>query len=265
MIIVRIWEGLGNQLFQYAYAKALSLRTNHKILLDVKHANRGDFAGEISGTRRSTKLDKYKISLEIYDGEVCIEDLPRIVDGNNNLNCLDSLYIPEDGSYISASCINSLYFEEYWTTIKNDFILKETPKVSSNLAQIMRDFSTISVHIRLTDYVGLSDNVCRQIYYDLAFKYIDKYVDNPFYLIFTDDIEAAKKIYNMPFDSYWISTEKLADYEEMWLMSQCNHNIIAASTFSYWGALLNENDDKIVIAPRKWEVKESYKENWVVM
>ena len=77
-------------------------------------------------------------------------------------------------------------------------------------------------------------------------------IKDPFYIVFSDDIEWTKQNLDFGKNVIFISEYKYEDYEELILMSKCNYNIIANSTFSYWGAWLNPNPNKIVIAPANW-------------
>ncbi len=89
-------------------------------------------------------------------------------------------------------------------------------------------------------------------YYIRAINFIKKRVVNPHFFIFSDDVEWVKNNLKTKFPLIFISGNNLKDYEELILMSRCKHNIIANSAFSWWGAWLNENENKIVIAPYQW-------------
>ncbi len=135
---------------------------------------------------------------------------------------------------------------------------------------------SISVHIRRGDYAN--DKVtntyfgtCPLEYYKQAMDYMRSKVNNPIFYFFSDDIEWVKKEFNEDENFVFISNPKLQDYEELILMSQCSHNIIANSSFSWWGAWLNDNPAKLVVAPKKWMRVESnlqpnlIPEGWVRM
>ena len=107
----------------------------------------------------------------------------------------------------------------------------------------------ISIHVRRKDYLELKD-----YHYNLTMEYYKKALkimglDNPF-IIFSDDIEWCKA--NFKFLQNVIYSENKEDFEDMILMSTCKNNIIANSTFSWWGAWFNENKDKKILAPKKW-------------
>ena len=85
-----------------------------------------------------------------------------------------------------------------------------------------------------------------------AMKYIASKQKNPVFLIFSDDIEWVKENFVCPFKNLYISDMGFNNCEEMMIMSFCEHNIIANSTFSFWGAWLNQNEEKEVIFPKHW-------------
>lgn len=285
MVIVRIWEGLGNQLFQYAYARILQERLNEDVYLDIRHNSRGDLPYEKDDhTTREIELQYFNVTMKLIKSNKikslrCLDSKCLIninfqllkhnfskwhfIEDKNDVSLyLDDLYTPLNYSYISAHFMNKKYFQEHRELLLNELTLKRIPKISPTLSQIIKSSVTVAVHIRLTDYLLMSNAVCKQQYYSNAFRFFEKWLDNPAFIIFTDDPQKAKEMYKIPENSYWVCEEHLHDYEELWLMTQCNHNIIAASTFSYWGAWLNRHSDKIVVAPRKWYVSSLYEKGW---
>ena len=134
--------------------------------------------------------------------------------------------------------------------------------------------NAVSVHVRRGDYLTennkwLYGDICTERYYRIAIEYIQKKVGNCILYFFSNDIEWVKKHYNLEnalyieenmFDSY-------QDWYDLYLMSICKHNIIANSTFSWWGAWLNQNKNKIVVAPEKWinifEYEDIYPKEWI--
>jgi hypothetical protein len=118
--------------------------------------------------------------------------------------------------------------------------------------------NAVSLHIRRGDYV---DDVKNKYlltfgleYYNEAVSYIKQTVVDPVFYIFSDDIDWAKNNLKIG-EAIFVSSPDIKDYEELVLMSKCKHNIIANSSFSFWGAWLNQNFNKIVIAPKKWSNK----------
>ncbi len=115
---------------------------------------------------------------------------------------------------------------------------------------------SISIHFRRADYLKheISETIGVQPleYYYKAMSFIKTKVNNPHIFIFSDDIDWVRNNLKCDLNVSYVSNNELKDYEELLLMSKCQHNIIANSSFSWWGAWLNKNDDKIVVAPKKW-------------
>ena len=122
---------------------------------------------------------------------------------------------------------------------------------------------------RSGDYLeneSLYGGICTKKYYESAIQYIRKVVENPKFYIFSDEPEKAKEMLGeLEGANYIIDSEK--DYYDMQLMSWCKNNILANSSFSWWGAWLNNNLQKIVIAPNKWNninrLENIFVNNWI--
>ena len=94
--------------------------------------------------------------------------------------------------------------------------------------------------------------ICSEKYFDSAIKYINERIPKPIFFVFSDDIEWCRTKLNIANAIYVDWNKDDNSFRDMQLMSMCKHNIICNSTFSWWGAYLNNNPDKIVIAPNKW-------------
>jgi hypothetical protein len=133
------------------------------------------------------------------------------------------------------------------------------------------DKETVSIHIRRGDYVRLAEfhHVQKIEYYQKALSHFQ---DKDYhFIIFSDDIEWCQEtdLFNQIEDKTFIT--KTTDVQDLYLMSMCNHNIIANSSFSWWGSYLNENDTKKVVAPKIWfgpkgpqDWQDIYMENWIL-
>ena len=178
------------------------------------------------------------------------------------------------------------YFHKYRDNILDIFSIDE-----KSLNYIKKKYNDIlfenqinvSIHIRRGDFVTIAETwnkeyLLKDTYYTNALNYIDNKLKNQKYnlLIFSDDIDYCKNKLNFNKENrniYYI--ENNLDYMDLWIMSLCTHNIINKSTFSWWGAYLNKNDDKIIIAPKKsifcekkqkdiW-VKQLYFPDWIIL
>ncbi|MES3005356.1 MAG: alpha-1,2-fucosyltransferase [Patescibacteria group bacterium] len=270
MIYIQIKAGLGNQMFEYAFGRALSLEQGKPLALDLSwydnHAGRD--------TPRKYLLDKYNIQARIA--------VPREIEKfNTPLKKLlrkiyrrlvykkDNVYraslMKSRGSYFEGHWANERFFKKHKDVIRADLSLKYplTAFSSSVLSEIKtykeKGFATVSVHVRRGDcvtnphaasYQGTVDTS----YYDKSYEYlVEKFGEEKLvFFIFSDDIEWARANVLTKAKTTCVSRPEIPDYEELYLMTQCDNHVIANSTFSWWGAWLNANPDKIVIAPKQW-------------
>ena len=130
----------------------------------------------------------------------------------------------------------------------------DKPKIISKINKV----HSVSIHIRRTDYLSEKMSkvyrVCPISYYENAVNLIKKKYPNAFFFIFSDDISWAKENITFAKNAFFVSGQGVKDEEELILMSRCQHNITANSSFSWWAAWLNNNPEKIVIAPKKWYI-----------
>lgn len=284
MITVKLIGGLGNQMFQYAFAKTL-LRNGYEIKLDIS-------AFETYHLHGGFGLDHYDITIPIASKEDLapfkinfLTKLKRKLKIPNKkmleektLCFQNDLLAPSDGTYIHGYFQSEKYFKEIRADIIQDFMIKSplSPYSESVKENILASSLSASVHIRRGDYVSNSQannihGTCPLAYYHQAIELLGSKSENIHFYVFSDDIEWVKqnlKIYNA---IYIDSKEKRIPHEDIYLMSLCQHNIIANSSFSWWGAWLNKNNDKIVIAPKNWfnspaiqiQASDIIPENWI--
>lgn len=292
LIIVRIWEGLGNQMFQYAFARALQRQTRNQVWLEGRRAYRNYLPGEDFLVERSCSIQKFNIQIPFLDIEKtkrwdylkrenviqkCIYDLNKIHIGKNlfinegtNLYGYSACRYRAGNFYLMGHYQNLNYFQEIREIILQEFQLKKEKKLPAELQQILDKRETVSVHIRRGDYLlhpDLSRAVKRiyaEKYYDKAMAYINERKKNPVFLFFSDDIEWVKDKIACPFEHYYISEMNLKDYEELMIMKECKNNITANSTFSFWGAWLNQNENRIVTIPRGMPAS-LIEKSWIIM
>jgi hypothetical protein len=153
--------------------------------------------------------------------------------------------------------------EKYFLNIRNEILNElEFPsikdiKFADICNQVKNDSQSVSIHIRRGDYLELEPlygGICTIEYYKNAIQYMNDTIGEMHYYVSSDDIEWTKA--NIPIkNATYIESKNYEYYEDwydMYLMSICHHNIIANSSFSWWGAWLNNHVDKIVIRPKKW-------------
>jgi hypothetical protein len=264
MIIVRIIGGLGNQMFQYAFYKMLKEKFP-KVKADIHgyetyklHTGFSleeyfdvniDFA-TIEEVNSVTNIYKKSIIFKIIR-KLFGNKESHIEEANFNLNCLND----EGSFYLDGYWQSDNYFSNK-DSLASHFKFKLQPKDIEGINNI--DFgNAISLHVRRGDYVGNSV-YCQSdaAYYVSAMEYLVEKFDNVVFYVFSDDLLWAEKelleSYTSKFSLVFSVNKNTAVIDDLQLMSLCKHNIIANSSFSWWGAWLNKNNNKIVIYPKKW-------------
>ncbi len=260
MKIIKLQGGLGNQMFQYAYGRALEL-TGEKIIFDTSFFNGGKAKKDIA---RNFELNNFNIRTKaIFSNEK--HPLTRPIN-----KILVKLRLKPDGFWQNVK-----YFKNIEKEIREEFTLKKPlDEKFNNISKQIGNTPSVSIHIRRGDYVNNAKtkaihNVCELEYYNKAINIIKSQINNPNFFVFSDDIEWVKNNLKTDSPTFWVSNLKGEDYEELVLMSKCKHNIIANSSFSWWSAWLNQNPDKIVIAPKQWlsnktaDVLDILPESWI--
>ena len=271
MVIVKIIGGLGNQMFQYAYAKALQQK-EYEVKIDTT-------AFETYKLHGGFQLDKYNIDLKVSSKEE-----NRNFCGNSSFYKLleklgfnffkkikeksllfDNRFLKiEDNSYLDGYFQCEKYFKDIREIILKQFTINQ--EVSNYTKEIKNKIqnskNSCSLHIRRGDFVNSTNinihGACDIEYYKKAMKYLEEKVVNINYFIFSDDMQWVKENLKIENAIYIDTKEKRVPHEDMYLMSLCRHNIIANSSFSWWGAWLNKNEEKIVIAPKRWFADEKF-------
>ena len=269
MFIVEVDGGLGNQMFKYAFVKQLEKvypKTRVRAYIsDKKNYELEQVFGiklkECSWKMAASLSDDYPKNAPFHSIFKPLSKVRQVLFGHK-----DTCIKQDDGTCFYPECyhLNQLYeyyFQGVWANaeyltgiedeIKKDFIfrneLSETNKLY--LSKIMNSCS-IGIHVRRGDYVSIGASLCDEEYYRAAINYIRSKTTNPNFFIFSDEIEYCRKIFKEYKDFTYIEKNTgTQSYVDMQLMSNCKHNIIANSTFSFWGAYLNSNLDKIVVAP----------------
>jgi hypothetical protein len=161
--------------------------------------------------------------------------------------------------YLDGNWQSEKYFDKYAVVIKNDLRVLTSPSPENiKWGEFISKHNTICLHVRRGDYV--TDSVARQHvgtcsidYYNRAINYIVDRVDNPAFIVFSDDILWTREHIPICFPAYYMTHNNgETDYEDLRLMSLCNHFITANSSFSWWGAWLGDYEDKIVVCPERW-------------
>lgn len=268
MLIVAVAGGLGNQMFQYAfYRKMKHLKKNIKIdalalwneksvahngyelnrifRLNVDFANAIERAGFLG---RKDLLSKVRQKFSPLKNKYsCQSDEEAISFIAENFSF--------ENKYLLSYWQSERYFEDISDEIRKDFSFPAfTGSENMALSDKIRSTNSVSIHIRRGDYVQLANvkDICSLAYYKNAIRHIKETVKDPVFYVFSNDIAWCEQNLAME-EAVFIDHNKGEDsYKDMQLMSYCKHNIIANSSFSWWGAWLNNNPEKIVLAPDKW-------------
>jgi len=274
MVIVRLSGGLGNQMFQYAAARALAWAREQPLTLDVSGFETDSFHRQFELAR-------------VFDCAVTVAsaaDLRKVLGWQASdavrrallqpaLACLRSdAYVVEphfrhwrglehvpDDCYLCGYWQSEKYFAAAAATLRADFRFRQRPGAhDSAILERIAATNAVSVHLRRGDFaadatVKAKHGLCPPDYYHAASRYVAERVAQPHFFVFSDDIDWAKDNFQLEFPCSFIDHNRGADSSnDMRLMSACRHHICANSSFSWWGAWLNPKPDKIVIAPRRW-------------
>ncbi len=245
--------GLGNQMFLYATAKAYALRFNKETYLSRENAI----------IRTIFPLpDKQPEQNEFIYANFKNAVGKELFSTNASQKCYNCF---KDPSLMHITGYTQSYdnFEDYEDEIAKIFTFPpfQNPK-NVALAQELAAQNSVSIHVRLGDYIRIKyPTLSHSYYYTNAINYIKKHVKNPKFYIFTNDPKNLNKYLKLdiPHTVVTWNTGKNS-FRDMQLMSLCKHNIIANSTFSWWAAFLNANPDKIVISPDVWL---SWDKSWI--
>lgn len=296
--------GLGNQMFQYALGRHLSIKNNQQLKLDTHRFSLGvkpdtynnirifglnnfNIAGEIASEKEIKKYYKYHqynnwvnillskinkirfLKKDYYERPFVVEPVDHCqVFDPNILN-----YKYKD-AYFRGFWQSEKYFKDIRDVILQDFTVKTAPdEYNSALLQKIKKSTSVSLHFRRGDITNPKNmvGVLSFDYYNKAIKLLTTKIKNPCFYIFSDDIAWVKNNFKIDFPVVYVQNTLDKDYEDMRLMSQCKHHIIANSTFSWWGAWLSTNPEKIVIAPERYAQKidrpnpDYYPKSWILI
>lgn len=273
MVIVRLMGGLGNQMFQYAAGRRLAHARKTTLKVDLSffatqslRAYRlGQFniqeqlattlemarmTGASGGRLRRATRDFLQSIKPYYRRAVIVERQFHF--DRNILHAPANVYL--DGYWQSEK-----YFADITPTIRTEFTLKHTPDCETDeLERVIRRTNAVCVHIRGADYVSNPRTSsfhgnCGAAYYAQAARLITERCREPQCFAFSDDPDWVKENFHLDCPMTIIRRSgPPKDYEDLYLMSLCQHFIIANSTFGWWAAWLSKNPDKIVVAPRQW-------------
>lgn len=287
LLVVKFKGGLGNQMFQYAlYKKLESIGRNVLADLSWFEQHNKEFSlphvfPKVSLTDEGAikVISEYKTACKnrgfFYRVLQRLCPLMRYQMNEKDDNVFQPTVLKYKRGILDGYWQTSKYWSDIRGDIRQDFLfspIKEEKVLE--LINIIQSFNTVSIHVRRGDYLlpendRLFGNICTLEYYEKAIEYIKNQYPDIKFVFFTNDAQWVKEQFQMEnvFYANDYINDDMPDWYDMHLMSQCNHHIIANSSFSWWGAYLDQKIDKIVIAPSKWlngkQAKDIYEENWI--
>ena len=289
MIIVKLIGGLGNQMFQYAVGRHLAVKNKSTLKLDIsgfKDYNLRNYDLGHFNIQENIATPK-DLSGVIFPSDKFIHKIGKYLEtkytgapqmqyiNERTYNFTPEILTLEDNIYLEGYWQSEKYFSDITERIRKEFTVKNKPDPinKSYLGEIM-DCESVSVHVRRGDYV--SNPVTAQVhgflgpeYYHEAMNVMLEKICNPHFFVFSDDPEWAERNIKTDAPITYVKHNGTKNYEDMRLMSACRHHIIANSSFSWWGAWLASNENKVVIGPSRWFRNTDYNdldrmpENWL--
>lgn len=257
MIYTRFHGRIGNQMFQYAAGRALALRRGTGLVIDdrlARHKGEGSIADvftlpDVTAPLPPSKHDRpLAYTLWRYLGRS-----PRYLREKHLAFDPDVLAAP-DKTYLHGYWQSERYFADAADQIRQDFAFAPPTGRNAELAAEIADTLSVSLHLRRGDYVGNASHViCGQAYYDAALAaLLPQLPGPPTIYVFSDEPDWARENLRLPGTPVIVDHNTDSPQDDMRLMSLCRHNIIANSSFSWWGAWLNAAPGRIVMAPKRW-------------
>jgi hypothetical protein len=274
MIVVKLMGGLGNQLFQYAFGRSLAEKNRTVLKFDLGFFKDAPGASDI--TPRQYELGVYQVAQHFAgpaeisaffaaDGKPWFRKMVSFPGGKHLVVRQEANYHFEDrflgargNIYLDGYWQSVKYFQSIESTIRKELVLRAEAVASDSPIRVGGGSQAVSLHVRRGDYVhnphvGKVHPVCSQAYYQEAVALMAAKVANPHFFVFSDDIEWCRTQLRVDCPVTFVTPSNPGkNYLDMHWMSTCSHHIIANSSFSWWGAWLNRNPGKVVIAPREW-------------
>lgn len=285
MIYLILGGGLGNQMFQYAFGRFLSLKTGQEIVFNTAlydngiNKDRAFSLGYFSipniviggGKENAVQYNYFKQRTHI--SRILKKILPNVIFRKifNSKGFFFSaqgpykyfpptIYTGSGDIYVHGGFQSQKYFEEVKDIVRKDFhfSFKMNDK-NRDVYNAICSSNAVCLHIRRGDYLSAEYKdqlaVCGKKYYESGIAYMRKKIDRPVFFIFSnthDDLEWIKQNYDIPKESFFVDLCN-PDYMELRLMSACKHFVMSNSSFSWWAQFLSNNKNKIVIAPSIWD------------
>jgi hypothetical protein len=288
MIVSHLFGGLGNQMFQYAAGRRLSHQRQTKFKLDItwydeEHPGDTPWAFGLDCFNLSSAIAKRE-ELPLSRPGVLGRLLDKTMGTNGPLTTLSeasfafnrSVLDAPDNTLLAGYWQSEKYFVDITETIRAEFTVKSAAAgQNAKLLKEIRGATAVSLHVRRGDYITNANaskfhGASSLDYYYAAAKRLTKDIKRPTYFVFSDDPQWCEENLKLDYRTVYVDHNPPdKGYEDIRLMSACQHHIIANSSFSWWGAWLNSSPDKIVIAPKQWfkdssvDTEDVYAKGWI--
>lgn len=275
MIIAKISDGFGNQLFMYACGYAVAKRLSTKLALDITYLS----------TNNLRNYELYKLNI-VYDKLFSVDNIqyPFNIVVRKILHFLfrcqykifkEKITHKYDKKILSLS--RNSYLLGYWQTEKyfkeyrKDILKMFTPRYELSQAcnsfiEKVKNCNSVAVHVRRGDYVKLG--ICLNLsYYQHAFSILNERFNNLTYFVFSDNVEYAKQMFkNMDGTFEYVeNSSSNSTLDDFFVMKECKHIIMANSSYSWWAAWLNDNPNKVIIYPEdRLFLTDFYPKEWIM-
>jgi len=248
MNVIQLCGGLGNQLFQYLFGKVQKLNGIAVMYDDTWYEKYGD--------SRPYRLDKFNVDVktEPFVNQKTLRE-HRENGFSPHLMKLDNRNFSGYWQYLG-------YYKDILSVLRKELCIREefyTEKYLKLYKQVIEK-SSVSIHVRRGDYVGLNKSLFQVMPLTYYFKALE-YVEGDLF-IFSDDLPWCKENFKQDYFSRKVTFVGMDDYLDYELMKACTHNIISGSSFSWWPAILNDSPEKKVVAPKRWIVTRRDAENY---
>jgi hypothetical protein len=270
MLIIKIFQGLGNQLFQYALGRSLEERFGVKVKYDLSWFKENSQHRQFGLDRFNTKIEiandeeVYNVKNGIYPNRIRNYIFQKELKFNPYYK---QPYFKEDLSkfepnilkinsrtYIEGYFSSEVFFKEIRQLLLEEFELKNSiNRVNQSLIEKIKNQHSVCLSVRRGDFLKYSmHNVCDLSYFENAIALMNEKIKDPVFYIFSDDNDWVKENLKLDQEHYFVTHNYPDFYEDLRIMKSCKHHIIPNSTFSWWAAWLAKNNQKIVIAPETW-------------
>ncbi|MBJ6801938.1 alpha-1,2-fucosyltransferase [Geomonas propionica] len=272
-VVTRLMGGLGNQLFQYAAGRSVCARLGAELVLDDTLLKRCDDAITYRDfalgaypvrARRITPAEAEQLSRRVARPWRYLYDL-GIMRAQHRYYREPHFHFDPGVDRVREPVILEGYWqsERYFASLADQLREELQPVAPPHptllpFAEMIHGQNSVGLHVRRGDYVAVAANAAQYVacdldYYVKAARFVAERVPDPVFFVFTDTPEWVADQLKLGFPTVCVSSpQSLPAYEDLRLMSGCAHNIIANSSFSWWGAWLNPNPEKVVVAPARW-------------